>query len=586
MSALSEPLRSPALVPDLVAVKRSDPVYMAHGYLTKVPVTAIIPFIEAFTEPGDTVLDLFAGSGMTGVAAVMAGRKAELRDISALGAHIGRGYLNLVDPIDLDRAAHSVAQQAEGTFPGAYEHECQRCGAGAALSRQTWAVVYACPTCSTPINFYEALEAAGWSKSKMTCAGCDAPFETRRAKRLDERPVLDTISCACSRNLLDQPPVDARGIVDLDRVDPPRQALTPDRQMYHASALGKHGVTCTTDFFSDRNLGMLTALRDAIASQADPAIRQKLMFAFTAILPRASKRYQWSRQRPLNASNANYYVAAVFYEWNVLDLFLRKMKAIIKSDDAIRRARHARRVNGDVVVSYVVGSASKLDLPDESVDYVFTDPPFGSNIFYSDMNLFQETWLAEITDHAQEAVVDRGRAKVRGEDRYEHLLTDALSEARRVLVPDGWLSLNFSNSNGGLWALVQRAISNAGFVLDPDRISVLDKGQRSVKGLASGFENVVTADLLLSMRKAEPDELVTLSLPPDSAVETAVSEALAVGAETPTHVYLHVVRSFFRHHWDASDLHISEIGVELRRLGFDVAPQTGHLISIDTPLAA
>ena len=53
-------------LPSMVQVRRSDPVYMAHAYLTKVPVTAIAPFIEAFTEPGDVVLDPFAGSGMTG----------------------------------------------------------------------------------------------------------------------------------------------------------------------------------------------------------------------------------------------------------------------------------------------------------------------------------------------------------------------------------------------------------------------------------------------------------------------------------------------------------------------------------------
>src|SRR3712207_8659188 len=43
-------------------------------------------------------------------------------------------------------------------------------------------------------------------------------------------------------------------------------------------------------------------------------------------------------------------------------------------------------------------------LTDDSVDYVFTDPPFGSNIFYSDMSLFQEAWLGTLTDRTHEAV--------------------------------------------------------------------------------------------------------------------------------------------------------------------------------------
>lgn len=45
-------------LPSMLRVTRSDPVYMAHAHLTKVPVAAIVPFIEAFTEPGQVVLDL------------------------------------------------------------------------------------------------------------------------------------------------------------------------------------------------------------------------------------------------------------------------------------------------------------------------------------------------------------------------------------------------------------------------------------------------------------------------------------------------------------------------------------------------
>lgn len=87
-------------VPEELAVGRSDPAYMAHAYLTKVPVPAITPFIEAYSKPGDTIVDPFAGSGMTGVAAAMLGRTAKLFDISVLGQHIGSNYVNLVPPIN------------------------------------------------------------------------------------------------------------------------------------------------------------------------------------------------------------------------------------------------------------------------------------------------------------------------------------------------------------------------------------------------------------------------------------------------------------------------------------------------------
>ena len=112
--------------------------------------------------------------------------------------------------------------------------------------------------------------------------------------------------------------------------------------MYVASALGRHGLTSTAAFYSQRNLYVLAALREAIEKVPEHGLRSKLLFVFTSILTRASKRYQWSRQRPLNAANANYYVAPVFYEWNVFDLFARKVQAARRSDDWIKR--HAPNV--------------------------------------------------------------------------------------------------------------------------------------------------------------------------------------------------------------------------------------------------
>ena len=73
-----------------------------------------------------------------------------------------------------------------------------------------------------------------------------------------------------------------------------------------------------------------------------------------------------------------------------------------------------------------------------------------------------------------------------------------LRECRRVVKPGGHVTVLFGNSSGAMWQLLQRAVAAAGFEVVPDMIAVLDKGQRSVKGLASGFENVATLDLMLT----------------------------------------------------------------------------------------
>ena len=155
----------------------------------------------------------------------------------------------------------------------------------------------------------------------------------------------------------------------------PSQTIEEHREMYSRSGLGKSGMTETRQFFSPRNGIALLELWRAINEVKDEKIRQKLRFAFTAILPRASKRYQWSVKRPLNAQNQTYYIAPVYYEWNVFELFDRKVNAAIKATSALFGKEPLCSESSVQDVTYKVASADKLKhLDDEWVDYVFTDP--------------------------------------------------------------------------------------------------------------------------------------------------------------------------------------------------------------------
>src|SRR5262249_40382290 len=161
-----------------------------------------------------------------------------------------------------------------------------------------------------------------------------------------------------------------------------------------------------------------------------------------------------------------------------------------------------------------------------------------SNLFYADMALFQEAWLDGFTEVAHEAVINRGPTRAASAKRYEATLTRAMGECRRILKPGGRISMVFGNSTGSTWSLVQRAIAGAGPVVDPDALVVLNKGQRSVKGLASGFEHVATLDLIITMRAARPGEQAgPTAQAPDlgDAVRSLATESIGT---TPSHLYL------------------------------------------------
>jgi hypothetical protein len=369
---------------------------------------------------------------------------------------------------------------------------------------------------------------------------------------------------------------------DARLADVPSLTIGKDREMYSRSGLGKAGMTETRTFFCARNAIALLELWRAIGRVPDEALQRKLLFSFTAILPRASRRYQWGPKRPLNAQNQTYYIAPVFLEWNVFELFERKVEAAIRADKELFGEMPLLTADPDKDVTYVVASADRLDhLADDSADYVFTDPPFGSNIFYSDMNLFHEAWIGRTTDPEPEAVVyTTGKRKNGAAERYENLLKAAFREAFRVLKPGRFMSVVFGNSSGSIWALVQRALRDSGFGPTPVHVALLDKGQRSVKGLNSGSEGVVTVDLVVTVRKPEvaetvqPTRLVS-GADTDALIRQTIASLDPNSTRNPSHVYARILREAIRRHFSLDRLHLGDVLIALREAGIKVDPKTG-----------
>jgi hypothetical protein len=309
------------------------------------------------------------------------------------------------------------------------------------------------------------------------------------------------------------------------------------------------------------------------------------------ILPRASRRYQWSAQRPLNAQNQTYYIAPVYYEWSVFELFERKVEAAMRAADDVFAGTPLFSSGEDGSVTYTLASADRLKhLDDASVDYIFTDPPFGSNIFYSDMNLFHEAWIGTVTDHASEAVMHTtGRKKSGAAERYETLLRHAFAEAYRVLKPGHYMSVVFGNSDGQIWGLVQRAMRDAGFRSIPAHVAILDKGQRSVKGLNSGSEGVVTVDLVVTLQKPEKAVAKTghgdLALADASELIASTISNLPKDSRNPSHVYAAILRDAIKKHLLVDRLHLSDVLIALRNSGFSVDRKTGLLVQASDTLA-
>lgn len=538
---------------------KNTPIYSAHSYHTKVPYQGIIPYIEHYTEPGDLVLDPFCGSGMTGVAAILSRRDAVLNDLSPAAVHIARNYVTPSDPAALEEAFADIAADLLPYQLQLYATECDACGGQALIEYSIFADVFSCTTCGADVNLWDhGRDADGRLTGTLACSSCNAVHDKNKLRWQRSDPQLLSYTClgSCSGPRAERPPTDAdlRRLVNIASLElpgwVPEKPFGPGWEMWRQGHADR-GINSIRDFFTERNLRALAAIRERVAKHPNARVAAALLFAFTGCVNRASKRYQWNQKRPTNVLGGTLYISSLFYEFNVFRLFERKVRA------AVRLFRMTLGAKGTAAVS--CGSAIELrDVPDDSVDYVFTDPPFGSNIYYADCSLLWEAWLDSYTDRGKEIVINRSIEPAQGGKRlddYRALLTRAFREIRRVLKPGRWASIVFHNSSAEVWEAVRRACLDAGFTLGS--AVMFDKRQRSfkgIKGITEG-ESVANYDVVLNLQKRPPLMAATET---EVASEARLVEALrsllaatpATAAEQRSTAYLHscAIQTALREH--------------------------------------
>lgn len=576
---------------------KNDPIYNAHSYHTKVPYKAIIRYILHYTNPGDLVLDGFCGTGMTGVAAQMCGdretivslgyqvksdntileentdlngnkiwqpisklgvRRAILNDLSPAATFITHNYNKKIDISEFEAEAKKILEEVDNECGWMYETLHIDGKTKGKINYTVWSDVFICPECSGEIVFWnEAVDKKEKKvKDSFLCPHCslklskaiitrlwETSYDTKNDKFIKQAKQVPVLLRYTVDGKRFEKTLDENDYLLIEKIEEePINYWYPNQKMPIGLNTKQpevsHGYSNVHHFFTKRNLIALACLYSKTKGT------HKLVFqSIVATLCSKLVRYNMGN-RGNGILNGTLYMPSLSAEAEIIKVAKGKVNDFAKA--FIVKSKNITQCS----------SFGNTLIPNDSLDYIFIDPPFGANINYSELNFIWEAWLKVLTNNMTEAIENIAQGKDLND--YRQLMSGCFKEAYRVLKPGRWMTVEFSNTKSTVWNSIQSALSDAGFIIS--NVSALDKKQGSFKAVTT--TTAVKQDLVISAYKPKQnlDEAFVSTSNNDGVwdfirshlgylpiIKRAGNELIKVPERDPRILFDQVVAYFVRH---------------------------------------
>ena len=167
------------------------------------------------------------------------------------------------------------------------------------------------------------------------------------------------------------------------------------------------------------------------------------------------------------------------------------------------------KINADTIENLKVlkGTATNLEnIKDQTVDYIYTDPPYGKKIPYLDLSIMWNAWLGlEVTENDYQMEAIEGGEHHKSKQEYNDLMAESIKEMYRVLKFDRWMSFVFAHKDPEFWHLIIETAEKLGFEYAG---AVAQKnGQTSFKKRQNPF-TVLSGQLIINFKKVRKPKFI------------------------------------------------------------------------------
>jgi adenine-specific DNA methylase len=427
--------------------------------------------------PGEIVLDPFGGSGVTAMEAIKAGRKAISLDLNPMSAFLIESTLSQVDAREIEGEFRAIETRLKSVINDLYQTKCPKCGQTALVLATIW-----------DREEDVALEL------RCLCRTCNKCAVAPKRKDVD---------------LL-------RRIGKLKPKWYPRNELACNGNKF----MKREGKEVIADLFTKRNLYALSVIFSEIRKIENKKLRGVFEFAFTSMVHLASKmcpvakaggKGHWSA---LSATSfwaiQSFWTPPRYMESNVWMLFesavfgkqglLRGKADVVECVTSCKRAKNLADLIDGANILFETANALELAkiVPPNSVDYIFTDPPYGGAVQYFELSTLWASWLNLDLDYAEEITINGQQKK--DLEYYHKMLRSAFREMYRALKPNRYLTVTFHSTEIAVWNSIIKAVVLGGF--DLEKIVYQPPARPSAKGLLQPYGSAV-GDYYIRFRKPQ-----------------------------------------------------------------------------------
>lgn len=233
------------------------------------------------------------------------------------------------------------------------------------------------------------------------------------------------------------------------------------------------------DMFTPRQLAGLAILKRAIDDQPEGEVRNCLLLAWSASIAKLNRTWLSTKGRLASRGGSSifsiyrYKLASQCVELPLWKTFAGRLENVIEAKKEVLNMRdyfRAKACRPDLIDSrrhfrVLACDAAALGglLEPGSVDYIFTDPPYGGFITYLNLSILWNHWLGfDVGESERRAEAIVGGECNLTEAHYKAKLAESIAACLKLLKPDRWFSIVFQHWDVGYFAAILESATENG----------------------------------------------------------------------------------------------------------------------------